>query len=120
MKKVLWVGSSYKDFMKFPTAVRHAVGYVLYYAQMGKRHEHMKTRSGMGNGGVTEIRENDSSGTFRVMYTVELEGFVFVLHAFQKKSKSGKATPQQELELLKDRIKEARALHKMVRERKTS
>lgn len=72
--------------------------------------------SGMGNAGLAEIRENDPNGTYRVVYTVEMKGFVFVLHAFQKKSKSGIATPKQELELLKNRIKEAKAFYKNIQE----
>lgn len=70
----------------------------------------------MGSAGVQEIRENDRSGTYRVIYTVETAEYVFVLHAFQKKSKSGIATPKEELELLKSRLKEARALYKCLME----
>lgn len=70
----------------------------------------------MGSAGVQEIRENDRSGTYRVIYAVETAEYVFVLHAFQKKSKSGIATPKEELELLKSRLKEARALYKCLTE----
>lgn len=116
MKKVIWVGSSYENFMEFPHEVRHATGYALYQAQLGKKHEHTKVLSGMGSAGVMEIRENDRNGTYRVVYTVEMKDFVFVLHAFQKKSKSGIATPKQELELLKNRIRDAKALYKSLQE----
>jgi phage-related protein len=102
--------------MEFPAEVRHAAGYVLHHAQIGKKHEHIKILSGMGSAGVAEIKENDPNGTYRVIYTVEMKGFVFVLHAFQKKSKSGMATPKHELELLKQRIKEAKALYKKMQE----
>ena len=77
---------------------------------------HIKVLSGMGSAGVAEIRENAPSGTYRVVYTVEMEGIVFVLHAFQKKSKSGDATPKQELELLKNRIREAKAFYKAMQD----
>ena len=70
--------------------------------QEGKKHEHAKVLSGMGSAKILEIRENDRSGTYRVIYTIEMEDFVFVLHAFQKKSKSGISTPKQELDLLKN------------------
>lgn len=112
MKRVVWISSSYKDFMEFPPSVRNAVGYALYYAQLGEKHEHTKILSGMGSAGIAEVRENGPGGTYRVVYTVEMEGIVFVLHAFQKKSKSGIATPKQELELLKKRIKEAKSFYK--------
>lgn len=61
---------------------------------------------------MIELRENDRSGTYRVVYTVEMAEFIFVLHAFQKKSKSGIATPKQEIDLVKRRLKEADALYK--------
>ena len=118
MKKVIWIGSSYKDFMEFPHETRHAVGYALYFVQLGKKHEHVKTLSGMGNAAIAEIKENAPNATYRVIYTIEMEGYVFVLHSFQKKSKSGKATPKQDLEILEGRIKEARALYKEMQKRR--
>jgi phage-related protein len=60
---------------------------------------------------VNEIRENDESGTYRAVYTAELGDFVFILHVFQKKSKSGIATPKQDIELIKQRLKEAKYLY---------
>lgn len=88
------------------------MGHALFSAQEGEMHPHAKVLSGMGSAGIQEIRENDGSGTYRVIYTVEMKEYVFVLHAFQKKSKSGIATPKQELELLNARLKEAKALYK--------
>jgi phage-related protein len=73
--------------------------YALYHAQLEKKHEHAKVMSGMGSANILEIRENDPNGTYRVIYTLEMGKYVFVLHAFQKKSKSGIATPKQEIEL---------------------
>jgi phage-related protein len=72
----------------------------------------------MGNANVIEIRENDVSGTYRLIYTIEIEEHVFVLHAFQKKSKSGIATPKRELEIVELRLKEAKALCKQLKEKK--
>ena len=66
----------------------------------------------MGNTKMLEIRENDPSGTYRVLYTLEMEDFVFALHSFQKKSKSGKSTPKQELDKIKQRLKQAQAIYK--------
>jgi len=93
------------------------MGYALYLAQEGKKHAHTKVMSGMGNAKVLEVRENDKSGTYRVIYTIEMEDFVFVLHAFQKKSKSGIATPKKELDLLKNRLKEAKVIYKSLKEK---
>jgi phage-related protein len=118
VKKLIWIGSSYEDLKEFPQSVRNAVGYALYFAQTGKKHPHTKVLSGMGNASVIEIRENDVSGTYRLIYTVEIEEHVFVLHAFQKKSKSGIATPKKELELIKNRIKEAKLLYQAIKSEK--
>jgi phage-related protein len=49
-----------------------------------------------------------------------MKEFLFVLHAFQKKSKSGITTPKQEIELIKNRLKEAKALYNMQGERKNN
>ncbi|MFV0340525.1 MAG: type II toxin-antitoxin system RelE/ParE family toxin [Parachlamydiaceae bacterium] len=98
--------------MEFPSDVIEEIGYGLYLAQMGDRHIHAKTLSGLGNAKIVEIRENDRSGTYRVIYTVEMDDFIFVLHAFQKKSKSGIATPKQELNIIRSRLKEAEYFYK--------
>lgn len=111
MKKLIWVGSSYENLKEFPPSVKNAVGYALFFAQSGKKHPHAKVLSGMGNASVIEIRENDLSGTYRLIYTVEIEDYVFVLHSFQKKSKSGIATPKKDLEMVKNRLKEAKVLY---------
>lgn len=117
MKRLIWIGSSYEDLKEFPVLTRGAMGYALHIAQEGKKHEHAKVLSGMGSAKILEIRENDRSGTYRVIYTIEMEDFVFVLHAFQKKSKSSISTPKQELDLLKNRLKEAKALYKSLKEK---
>ena len=90
------------------------MGHGLYLAQMGDRHNHAKTLSGLGNAKIIELKENDRSGTYRVVYTVEMAEFIFVLHSFQKKSKTGKETPKQEIDLVKHRLKEAEALYKQL------
>lgn len=118
MKRLIWIGSSYDDLKEFPAPVCNAMGYALFLAQMGRKHLHTKVLSGMGCAGIIEIRENDQSGTYRLIYTIEIEEYVFVLHAFQKKSKSGIATPKQEVELIKNRLKEAKILYKELKERK--
>lgn len=103
MKRLFWIGSSREELKQFPDDVQD---------EMGDRHNHAKTLSGLGNAKVIELRENDRSGTYRVVYTVEMAEFIFVLHAFQKKSKSGIATPKQEIDLVKRRMKDAEALYK--------
>ena len=82
-----------------------------YISQMGDRHTHAKTLSGLGSAKIIEIRENDRSETYRVVYTVEMAEFIFVLHVFQKKSKSGISTPRQDIDTIKRRLKEAESLY---------
>lgn len=111
MKRLFWIGSSRECLKEFPREVQDEIGHGLYLAQMGDRHKHAKTLSGLGNAKIIEIRESDRSGTYRVVYTVEMAEFIFVLHAFQKKSKSGSATPKQEIDLIKRRLKDADSLY---------
>ena len=67
---------------------------------------------------LLEIRENDRSGTYRVVYVVETADCVFVLHAFQKKSKNGITTPKQEISFIKQRLKDVQTLHqRLVKEK---
>lgn len=112
MKQVIWIGRSKADLKKFPERVQESVGYALWGVQTGGAPASSKPLKGFGSAKVREIIENDSSGTYRVVYTVEFRDFVAVLHAFQKKSKSGISTPPQEIELVKKRLAEAKAFIK--------
>ena len=118
MKSVKWIGSSHDDLSRFPRSVRQAMGYALYRAQMGEKPTHAKVLKGMGSAKVLEIREWSESGTFRVMYTVEFEGWIFVLHAFQKKSTTGIETPKKDIDLLKARLREAKDRYKELKEKR--
>jgi len=104
LRPVEWVGSSYKDFVSFPYTMRHAMGYALYLAQTGRMHLSAKPLKGLGSG-VLEIVADHRGDTFRGVYTLRLGDRVFVLHAFQKKSKRGIATPQADIDLIKRRLK---------------
>lgn len=106
LKPVRWVGSSRKDVRSFPPAVRLGIGHALYTAQRGATDPAAKALKGFGSG-VLEIVTDHRGDTWRSVYTVRFAGAVYVLHAFQKKSKTGIATPQQELELVKRRLTEA-------------
>jgi len=112
LKRLIWVGSSKNNLLEFPEEVRRSMGFGLYLAQTGKRPIHSKTLKGFGGASVTEIIESDESGTFRVVYTVKISNFVFVLHAFQKKSKHGIKTPKQEIDLIKKRLRDAHEIYK--------
>ncbi|WNZ23123.1 addiction module toxin RelE [Leptolyngbya sp. NK1-12] len=107
-KPVEWVGSSLDDLKEFPEDVRQTVGYALYLAQCGEKHPSAKPLKGFKGIGVLEIVEDFDGDTYRAVYTVKLAGVVYVLHAFQKKSKQGIATPKQDIDLIEARLKRAK------------
>src|ERR1035438_7497954 len=107
LKPVVWVGSSLRDLREFPHIVQDHMGYALYVAQRGEKHRDTKTLSGFGGAGVVEIIRDYRGDTFRAVYTLRYRGAVYVLHAFQKKSKSGSATSRRDMELIQQRLREA-------------
>ena len=111
-----WIGSSHKDLMQLPADVRKSVGFALHFAQHGEQHPASKVLKGFGGAGVLEVVENDVGGTYRAVYTVRFEEAVFVLHCFQKKSKSGIATPKADMDVVRARLKMAEALAKEIRD----
>jgi phage-related protein len=80
---------------------------------------HLRTHMGFGGAGVLEIVEDDAGGTYRAVYTVKFEEAMFVLHCFQKKSKHGIATPNEDLEIIRARLKCAELLAKDLRDGET-
>ena len=107
LKPVIWVGTSLKDLREFPAPVQDHMGYALYVAQRGGKHQDAKALSGFGGAGVLEVIKDYRGDTFRAVYTLKYAGTVYVLHAFQKKSKSGRQTPRRDIELIKQRLREA-------------
>jgi phage-related protein len=87
------------------------MGFALYVAQQGGKHADAKPLGGFGGADVLEIAEDHRGDTYRAVYTVRLAGRLYVLHAFQKKSKSGIETPRAEIELIKSRLKRAEEEH---------
>ena len=98
-----------------PTDVRRFFGYALSLAQAGDQHDAAKVLKGFGSAGVLEVIEDDAGGTYRAVYTVRFEEAVFVLHCFQKKSKRGIATPKEDMNIIRARLKVAEALAKELR-----
>jgi phage-related protein len=105
------MGDSRKKLKGFPEDVREVMGYGLFLAEKGRKHPNAKPLKGFSGAGVLEIVEDHDGNTFRAVYTVKLANAVYVLHAFQKKSKKGIATPKADLDLIKDRLKQARQHH---------
>ena len=118
-KPLEWIGSSYKDLMALPAEVRQFFGYALSLAQAGDKHDAAKILKGFGGAGVLEIVEDASGGTYRAVYAVKFSFAVYVLHCFQKKSKRGIATPKEDLEVIRARLKIAEAFEQELRNGKT-
>jgi phage-related protein len=110
-KPVRWVGGSLENLRAFPEAVRQRVGGALWEAQLGRKAPYAKPLRGFGGAGVLEVVDDFDGDTYRAVYTVRFAGVVYVLHAFQKKSKRGLATPRGELNLIERRLRRAREDH---------
>jgi phage-related protein len=110
LKALVWVASSRKDLKEFPRPVQRAVGLALYAAQLGETPPDAKPMRGFGGAGVLEVVEHHRGDTYRAVYTVRFARLIYVLHAFQKKSKRGIATPQKEIELIRIRLRWAERL----------
>ena len=106
LKPVIWLGDSLRELKTFPAFVQDEMGYAIYLAQRGDKHVLAKPLQGLGSG-VLEVVSDHRGDTFRSVYTVRFADRLFVLHAFQKKSKSGMATPKGDIELIKQRLKQA-------------
>lgn len=112
LKPVGWIASSRRDLKSFPDEVRRTVGVALFRAQQGKKHAEAKPLHGFGGAGVLEVVAGREGDTFRAVYTVRFAELIYVLHCFQKKSKSGISTPKQDIELIKARLKLAEQEYK--------
>jgi phage-related protein len=113
IKSIVWIGSSRRDLKSFPAEVKDVMGYALYQAQVGSKAPSAKPLAGFGGAGVLEIVEDHQTDTYRAVYTVKFSDLVYVLHAFQKKSKKGIATPKPEMDLIKRRLRVAEEDYKM-------
>lgn len=104
-RQILYIGSAYRDLNAFPPAIQVEIADAIAVAIMGGTHEAAKPWKGLGPG-VYEIAVNVGDA-YRTVYTVQFREAVYVLHAFQKKSKHGIKTPQREIELVRNRLKAA-------------
>lgn len=107
VKPVIWIASSLDDLRALPPQVRRDIGQALYTAQQGETDPAAKPLKGFGGTRVMEIVERDRSGAYRAVYTAHFADAVYMLHVFQKKSKRGIATPNQDIDLIRRRLTEA-------------
>ena len=106
-KPLFWIGSSREDLLAFPEIVKEEIGTALSVSQFGGKHPSAKPWRGEGPG-VFEVAEDHRGDTYRAVYTVRFKKAVYVLHAFQKKSPSGIRTAKKDIDLIKQRLNEAR------------
>ncbi len=107
-KPVRWIGESKQDLSAFPHDVKLRVGGALWDAQVGLKSPASKPLKGFGGAGVLEVVADFDGNAFRTVYTVRFAEAVYVLHAFQKKSRRGIATPKAELDLIVARLARAK------------
>ena len=110
-KEIVFLGDTREKLREFPEETRISMGYALREAQEGGKALYAKPLKGLGGGAtVIEICDDHDGDTYRVMYTVKIGKKVYVLHAFQKKSKKGIETPRSEIQIIKDRLNKAKEL----------
>src|SRR5947209_5068364 len=107
LKRVEWMGSTKRDLGAFPDRPRRDVGYALYAAQQGGKSPDAKPLKGYTGASVLEVVEDYDGDNYRVVYTVRFPKAIYVLHAFQKKSKHGIETPKYVMDTVKRRLTEA-------------
>ncbi len=107
-KPIKWVSSAKRDLDALPEDVKDVFGHAIDLAQAGGKHPDAKVMTGFGSAGVLEVVEDHKGDTFRAVYTVKFAGWVYVLHCFQKKSKSGIATPKPDMDMINTRLKAAK------------
>jgi phage-related protein len=105
------VGSSLKDLRGFPEEVKDEIGFALYQAQGRLTPRSAKPLKGFTGASVLEMVDDFQTDTYRAVYTVQFADAVYVLHAFQKKSKRGVETPKGEIEPVKTRLRLAKEHH---------
>ncbi len=114
-KELVWIGSSLKDLREFPDDVKDVAGFALGCVQEGSTPPEAKplNQGKLKGKGIFEIVDDYDGDTYRAVYTVKLKERIYVLHAFQKKSKKGKETPKADIDLIKSRYDDAVDLHEM-------
>lgn len=111
-KPLVWISRSREELKALPAPVRRSIGFALRFAQAGVKPDNVKPLKGFKGAGVLEVVEDYDGNAYRAVYTVKFANVVYVLHCFQKKSKRGIATPKSTMELIRQRLSVAEAMHK--------
>src|SRR5687768_672323 len=110
-RELEYMGRAQRDLEKFPEDVQDVVAFALLEAMTGHKHQDAEPLKGFGGAGVLAIHGSHRGDTYRVVYTIDFPGMVYVLHAFKKKSTRGAETPKRDMALIEARYKSARDLH---------
>lgn len=119
LRPVVWLGSSKKNIQDFPKGAQKLLGDELQLIQFGGMPKDVKPFKGIGSG-VLEIALRYASDAYRVVVAVQIGKRIYVLHAFQKKSKRGIETPRRDVELIRQRYAEAQELENEFEKKKTN
>ena len=111
MRELTWLGDTKKKIRSFPVGAKKHIGDELQFIQFGKIPQDTKPFKGVGSG-VFEIVTDFNTNTYRTVVAVQIGTSIYVLHAFMKKSKKGIATPKQDVDLIKQRLVEAKQIEK--------
>ncbi len=109
LRPLVWLGNSLRNLRAFPAEAKKIIGDELQLIQFGGMPRDAKPFKGVGSG-VFEIALRHDAEAYRTVLAVQLGRNIYVLHAFQKKSKKGIATPKPDVDLIKQRYKEAKEL----------
>ncbi len=111
LRPVVWMGNAKRNIGAFPRGAQKLIGDELQLLQFGGMPQDVKPFKGIGSG-VFEIAIRYDTDAFRTVLAVQLGQKIYVLHAFQKKSKTGVKTPKQDVEVIRQRYREAQELAK--------
>ncbi|MEO6221927.1 MAG: type II toxin-antitoxin system RelE/ParE family toxin [Vicinamibacterales bacterium] len=107
-KPVRWIASAKEDLSAFPADVKWRVGSAIWQAQIGSKADYAKPLRGFGGTRVLEVVDDYDGDTYRAAYTIQFAEVLYVLHAFQKKSRKGIETPKADVDLIRDRLVRAK------------
>ncbi|MFA5924364.1 MAG: type II toxin-antitoxin system RelE/ParE family toxin [Methylococcaceae bacterium] len=103
-RPISWIKAARKDFEGFPMPVQTEANRALTVAAEGRKADNVKPLKGFDSG-IMEIVLRHRGDAFRVIYAVQIGEDLWVIHAFQKKSKEGIKTPKYEIDLVHERLK---------------
>lgn len=111
MRRVSWIKAALREFRAFPAPVQEQMSAALEIAAAGAKADAAKPMKGF-DAGVYEIAVAYRSDAFRAIYLLKIDADIWVVHAFQKKSKQGIKTPKHEIDVIRERIKRLREMLK--------